>query len=62
MQTACVELSEQVYAQVAGEDLEADKCDRTWEHSTALSEGLSNGAEAQDDMQVGAHTLQEVGI
>lgn len=42
--------------------LEADRCERTWKHSAALSEGLSNGAEAQDDMQVGAHTLQEVGV
>ena len=35
---------------------------QTWEHSAALSKGLSNRAEAQDDVQVGAHTLQEEGI
>ncbi len=35
---------------------------QTWEHPAALPEGLSNGAEAQDDVQVGAHTLQEEGI
>ena len=35
---------------------------QTWEHPAALSEGFSYGAEAQDDMQVGAHTLQEEGI
>ncbi len=34
----------------------------TWEHPAALPEGLPNGAEAQDDVQVGAYTLQEEGI
>ena len=38
------------------------ECQQTWEHPAALSEGFSYGAEAQDDMQVGAHTLQEEGI
>ena len=37
-------------------------CGQTWKHSASLSEGLPNGTEAQDDVQVGAHTLQEVGI
>ncbi len=35
---------------------------QTWEHPAALPEGLPNGAEAQDDVQVGAYTLQEEGI
>ena len=34
----------------------------TWEHPAALSEGGANGAQAQNDMQVGANTLQEEGI
>lgn len=35
---------------------------QTWEHPAALPEGLSDRAEAQDDVQVGAHTLQEEGV
>ena len=34
----------------------------TWEHPAALPEGGANRAQAQNDMQVGADTLQEEGI
>eukprot|EP00983_Pelagomonas_calceolata_P134873 1162101-Pelagomonas_calceolata.AAC.16 len=33
--------------------------DKAREHTAALTEGLSNRTQAEDDMEVGAHALQE---